>query len=338
MLVSSYTALAGWARSVPNTLTFVADDGTAVLTVVTFVLLMALWSLAVSCCVGLVGCVERATHCHHHPTLHAVSQRVRDELRAECKDFCLRVASSNAAGQPITRGVALQHAFDAFGGSSSGLIVAAKENVRPELWPHAMRSLAIDVFAESNAERALLLTRCARLLDSLCQSRPESADGGHSTDDDDDGGAAGKCAAASTVVWQDDDAGGKGKETALPAALQELVAWSHCSCLRRHVCSQCGASDLVWVGHSAAEMAARSGVTGGYCSQILPSRMELVDDDLSPRFCERCRETIGAGDWGGGDDGDSSAPAAAAPAAAAAAVESANRATNMSSNSKVHAE
>ena len=95
MLVSSYTALAGWARSVPNTLTFAADDGTAVLTVVTFVLLMALWSLAVSCCVGLVGCVERATHCHHHPTLHAVSQRVRDEMVEEEEQKNGKIRNSN---------------------------------------------------------------------------------------------------------------------------------------------------------------------------------------------------------------------------------------------------
>lgn len=252
-------------------LTFVADDGTMALTAVAAVLLISGWGLAVSCCVQLVSCVERATRCHHHDDLSAAPRQLRESLREECKDFCLKVASSNASGQRITRNVVLQHAFDAFSGSSTGLIADAKDDVRPELWAPAMRSLAIDVFIERNRERAMLLARCANLLDSVCRISAKAACG-----DDSDG-----------VAWECP----KGKEEEkLGSTLLQLAAWSNCGCLRRHICSHCGTSDFSWLGHAPEEMTRHTDTTGGHCARILPLATDPVDDDLAPRYCEICRD------------------------------------------------
>ena len=268
-------------------LTFAADDGTLAISALMAAVLLALCALATSFCIFLVTCIEQATHCHHHEDVRAVPRHLRESLREECKDFCLRVASSNASGQRITRSVALQHAFDAFSGSSSGFMEDAKVDVRPELWAPMMRSLAIDVLLEQNRERGMLIARCAKLLDAVCQgSRARSearATAQHSgvrirtRPSSDDVG---------DVAWEENGA----KEDGVATTLLQLVAWSNCACLRRRVCSECGASDFTWVGHSLAQIAERADTVGGHCRTILPLRTQPADDDLTPRYCDICRE------------------------------------------------
>lgn len=273
-------------------LAFVADDGTLAVTAVMAAILLALWVLAISICVRLITCIERVTHCHHHEDVRTIQRQLRESLREECKDFCLRVASSNASGQRITRSVALQHAFDAFSGSSSGFVKDAKVDVHPELWAPVMRSLAIDVLIEQNRERGVLIARCAKLLDAVCQSSQLGSEVGEtaqhpgvrirtrpSSDD------------AGDVAWEEARAEEDGaEEDGVATTLLQLVAWSNCGCLRRRMCSECGASDFTWVGHSSDKMAGRAGSVGGHCRDILPLRTQPVDDDLSPRYCAICRK------------------------------------------------
>lgn len=270
-----------------HVLTFVVADGTFALTAGVMVFLIVTWTLAVSCCVRIVTYVERATRCHHHGDVSAVPYHLREALFAECKDFSLRVARSNASGERVTRHVVLQHAFDAFSGSSTGLIKDAKADVRPELWAPAMRSLAIDVFVKQNRERAMLLARCAKLLDSACQVSEFGRDNGRDDDFSD-----------ASIACEEDRIG----EEEVEETLLHLVAWSNCGCLRRHVCAECGASDLVWVGHPLNKMAARASSVGGHCASILPLSTDVVDDDLSPSYCDTCRKTIGCGNHEGADD------------------------------------
>ena len=262
--------------------------------------------------------------CHHHPQLDGISSRLRAELRSECKDFCLRVACSKAAGERVTRSVALQHAFDAFSGDSKGLITQAKANARPELWAPAMCSLAVDVFVERSAERALLLARCGALLEFLCEPPPDAPE--------DAAKAAAKGETAAAVDLDRDP-----EQELLPSmtvgeALQQLASWSNCGCLKKHVCTHCGASDLIWNSHSGAEIASSTGIAGGYCEDIaavpvagmgMPphvaeaaaasgyaiddgsARWRGIDDEMKPRYCNTCRK-----DWT-----PASAPAAASAAA-----------------------
>ena len=102
-----------------HVLTFVVADGTLAPTAALIMFLIVTWTFAVSCCVRIVTCVERATRCHHHGDVQAVPYHLRETLFAECKDFSLKVARSNASGERVTRHVVLQHAFDAFSGSGT---------------------------------------------------------------------------------------------------------------------------------------------------------------------------------------------------------------------------
>lgn len=273
-----------------HVLTFVVADGTLAPTAALIMFLIVTWTFAVTCCVRIITCVERATHCHHHDDVHGVPRRMREVLFDECKDFSLRVARSNASGERVTRRVALQHAFDAFGGSNTGLIKDAKADVRPDMWALGMRSLAIDVFIEQNRERAMLFARCAELLDSVCQVSESGSD--DSCGDD-----------CSHIAWQED--GTEQEEVA--NTLLHLVSWSNCGCLRRHVCAECGASDFSWVGHPLDKMAEHASSVGGHCTRILPPSTDTKDDDLSPRYCDACRETIGPVNHEGSDDEATSA-------------------------------